>query len=64
MARRKTNRLRMNAFQQSIDSGFELEEILTGLWPTVQPFLIRHHEWKLKQRFTNNNGLTILERVQ
>jgi len=45
------------------ESGFTEEEIRKGLWPAVEEFLVNHPEWRLKERFTNNNGLTILERV-
>lgn len=38
-------------------------EILNGLWPAIEEFLTNNIDWKLKARFTNNNGLTILERV-
>jgi hypothetical protein len=34
-----------------------------GLWPAVQDFLIAHPQWRLKERFANNNGLTVLERA-
>ena len=34
-----------------------------GLWFAVEEFLANHKEWMLRQRYTNNNGLTILERV-
>ena len=33
-----------------------------GLWPAVEEFLIDNSEWSLKERYTNNNGLTILQR--
>ena len=33
-----------------------------GLWPAIEEFLTDNHEWYLKERFENNNGLTILER--
>lgn len=33
-----------------------------GLWPAVEEFLVKHPEWVIKERFTNNNGLTILQR--
>ena len=49
--------------QQSIQSGIPEEEISKGLWPAIEEFLADHLEWRLKERFTNNNGLTILERV-
>lgn len=31
-----------------------------GLWPAITEFLDNHKDWKLLERFTNNNGLTIL----
>ncbi len=34
-----------------------------GIWRAVEEFLENNKEWKLKERFTNNNGLTILERL-
>jgi len=39
-----------------------VNEILNGLWPAIEEFLAMNHDWKLKERFTNNNGLTILEK--
>jgi hypothetical protein len=33
-----------------------------GIWKAVEEFLQDNHEWELKERFTNNNGLTILAR--
>jgi hypothetical protein len=44
-------------------SGFPRDEITRGLWPAVSEFLSAHSEWVLHQRFTNNNGLTVLKRV-
>jgi len=52
-----------NAIEQSIQSGFSLEEINKGLWPAIEEFLQDNPDWKLRKRFTNNNGLTILERT-
>lgn len=49
-------------FRQSRESGFPPEEIAKGLWPAITEFLCAHPEWKLEERFTNNNGLTILSR--
>lgn len=35
-----------------------------GIWPAIEEFLHRNKEdWIIKERFTNNNGLTVLERV-
>ena len=33
-----------------------------GLQPAIDEFLSTNSEWKLKERFTNNNGLTIIQR--
>jgi hypothetical protein len=34
-----------------------------GIWPAIQEFLDGNKQWELKERFRNNNGLTILERT-
>jgi hypothetical protein len=34
-----------------------------GLKPAVDDFLNENKNWKIKEIYTNNNGLTILERV-
>jgi len=51
-----------NAQTQSEQSGYPIEEITCGLWKAIEEFLASNPEWKLKERFMNNNGLTILER--
>jgi hypothetical protein len=52
-----------NVKKQAKESGYPAEEITKGLWPAVEEFLKEHEaEWKLHERFTNNNGLTILKR--
>ena len=33
-----------------------------GLWPAVEEFLNTNCQWEILERFTNNNGLTILNR--
>lgn len=33
-----------------------------GLWPAIDEFLIENKEWSIHERYTNNNGLTILKR--
>jgi hypothetical protein len=36
----------------------------TGIWPAIEEFLEeKKDEWVLKERFTNNNGFTIIERI-
>ena len=59
----ETIRMGMNAEQQSAQTGIPVEEINRGLWPAVEEFLVAHPEWTLKERFTNNNGLTVLVRI-
>jgi FkbM family methyltransferase len=51
-----------NAIEQSLVSGFPIEEINCGLWSAVEEFLQNNTDWVLKERYTNNNGLTILEK--
>jgi cephalosporin hydroxylase len=34
-----------------------------GIWAAIQEFIDTHPEWKLIERRTNNNGLTVLQRV-
>ena len=33
-----------------------------GIWPAIEEFLKGNPHWKIKERFTNNNGLTVLAR--
>ena len=33
-----------------------------GLWPAVEEFLDKNNNWSIKERFKNNNGLTILQK--
>jgi hypothetical protein len=35
-----------------------------GLWPALETFLSEHPEWQIKERYTNNNGLTIIAREE
>ena len=41
-----------------------IEGSTKGLWDAVNEFLASHPEWVIRERFTNNNGMTILERVK
>lgn len=34
-----------------------------GIWPAIEEFLQLNPQWVLKERFTNNNGLTIIEKA-
>jgi hypothetical protein len=56
----ETIRCNQNAHEQSRLSGIPMEEIMRGLWPAVEEFLQNHPEWYIKERYTNNNGLTVL----
>jgi hypothetical protein len=48
----------------SIESGFPEEEISKGLGPAIVEFVTNNSEtWCLKEHYKNNNGLTILERI-
>lgn len=58
----ETIRAGLDAEMQSKDTGIPVEDIKKGLWPAIEEFLQDHPEWKLHERFTNNNGLTILKR--
>ena len=58
----ETIRCGWDAEKQSKDTGIPVEEINKGLWPAVVEFLQNNQEWYLKERFINNNGLTILAR--
>ena len=57
-------RCKSDVRRQHIESGFPIEEITRGLWPAVVEFLEQNPEWYIKERFTNNNGLTILARKE
>jgi len=52
-----------NIWQQVQESGYPHEEICKGLEPAIQEFLAVHPEWRIKERFIHNNGLTVLERI-
>ena len=43
--------------------GFSREDVECGLQKAIDEFLFEHSEWKIKEVFTNNNGLTILEKI-
>lgn len=35
-----------------------------GIWPVVEEFLVENTNWSLVIRYTNNNGLTVLKRIE
>ena len=59
----ETIRMNWNAEKQSIDSGIPINEINKGLIPAINEFLENNNNWKIKEKFDNNNGLTILEKI-
>ena len=59
----ETLRLNWNAQDQSQLTGIPVDEINKGLWPAIEEFLETNPNWVLHERFTNNNGLTILRRA-
>ena len=59
----ETVRVGWNAVAQSRQTGIPVDEIRKGLWPAIEEFLRDHPEWTLRERFTTNNGLTILQRT-
>ena len=50
---------------QSLTSVYNMsyDELSKGLWPAIEDFINSNPNWFIKERFTNNNGLTILERI-
>jgi hypothetical protein len=58
----ETIRVGWDAEEQSVKSGIPVEEIKNGLWQAVEEFVEQNKDWYIKERFTNNNGLTILAR--
>lgn len=54
----------------NIDEGYyyntseldKLNKSYIGLWPAIEEFLNSNTEWKIVERLTNNNGLTILQK--
>jgi hypothetical protein len=59
----ETVRYNLDAEQQSKECGIPAEEIKCGLWKAIEEFLENNQNWKLRERYHNNNGLTILERI-
>jgi hypothetical protein len=56
-------RCNMDIEKVSEESGYPIDKLVLGLQLAIDEFLEKHPEWRVKEVFTNNNGLTILERV-
>lgn len=59
----ETLRFGWDSNKQSQESGFSIEEINKGLQPAIDEFLNNNKDWILFEKYTNNNGLTILKRI-
>lgn len=51
-----------NCKEKAKQLGWKLLEVQRGIWPAIEEFLEKNSEWKLLERKTNNNGLTVLGR--
>lgn len=60
----ETQRNGWDAKQQSLESGYSVEDINKGLQYALDEFVATHPEWIVKEVYENNNGLTVLQRVQ
>jgi hypothetical protein len=71
IARQLKEELRLHAnkvrrylvFHDTTTFGNRGEDGGDGLWPVIDSFVNDNPDWVIKERLTNNNGLTILERV-
>jgi hypothetical protein len=52
-----------DAISQSKQTGYSIDEINCGLQKAIDEFIINNKDWKIKEIYTNNNGLTILEKI-
>ena len=59
----ETIRNNWDAVKQSQETGFTVEEINSGLQKAIDEFLESNKDWRIKEVYKNNNGLTILERI-
>jgi len=59
----ETIRMGFDPVKQSEECGYPIEEITKGIWPAVEEFINENPNWIIKERYTNNNGLTILEKI-
>lgn len=59
----ETIRCKWNPVDQSKLTGIPVHEITKGLQPAIEEFLINNTDWKIKEIFINNNGLTILHKI-
>jgi hypothetical protein len=55
---------RAGAIRLERESGIPFDQIVRGLEPALHEFLAASPEWRVKEVFENNNGLTVLERIK
>ena len=49
-------------FHDTTKFAFDGMDGQVGIWPAIQEFLDANDEWIILERFTNNNGLTVIKR--
>jgi hypothetical protein len=59
----ETIRCGWDANKQSLDTGIPVDEINRGLQLAIDEFLEINKNWILFEKYENNNGLTILKRI-
>ena len=55
-------RMGKNIEEDCLKNKMTYSEVIVGLWPAVVEFLKENPQWVLRERFKNNNGLTVLEK--
>lgn len=45
------------------ENGFIPEDVVKGLQPAILEFIQTHPEWKIEKHLSNNNGLTVLSKL-
>jgi hypothetical protein len=60
----ETLRLGLDAQKQSEESGYTLDEINCGLNKAVIEFLQNNPDWEIYEKLINNNGLTVLKKME
>jgi hypothetical protein len=53
----------LNVEEHSLSSGFTIDEISQGLGKAINEFLENNKDWILLEKYTNNNGLTVLKKL-
>jgi hypothetical protein len=59
----ETIRNNWNAKEQSMRTGIPIDEINKGIFPAIIDFVKSNSIWKIEKRYMNNNGLTILSKI-